>query len=171
MGADRLDDERARGCHLGRGARQARPIGAVRTRHGLWRHRLLRTIRQAERASSLVEVVFSMLFVMILALGAIQVAFFLYARNVLISAAHEGARAAIELGRTPTEAREVAATTVRDAAGGLVSDLGVSAAVSGPEAARYVRVRVSGRIRGIGPLPYSMPVTAAATAELDPAAP
>ena len=128
----------------------------------MWRHRLLR-IRQ-EEGSAVVESVFAIIFLMLLALGTIEVAFALYGRNVVLSAAHEGARAAVEVGRTPDEAEAIAIDTVRNAAGGLVDDLRVDVASSAGEGVRSVQVTVAGHLSLLGPLPFTVPITAHSSA-------
>ncbi|MCA1694613.1 MAG: pilus assembly protein, partial [Actinobacteria bacterium] len=75
-----------------------------------------------ERGSAPLEAVLSILFVMLLVLGTIEVSLALYGRNVVAAAAHEGARAALELGRGPDSAAAVARSTVRRASGALVRD-------------------------------------------------
>lgn len=121
---------------------------------------------EGERGSAPVESVFSILFVLFFALGVIQVALLLYARNVVMSAAHEGARAAVELGRETRDAEEIVVATVRRAAGGLVRELRVGTSVGGA-GDPVVRVEVTATLRPIGPLPVALPVRAAATARRD----
>ena len=99
-----------------------------------------------------------------LALGVVQVSLVLYARNVVISASHEAARALVELGRDPDEGHQIALTTVRNASGGLLGDprVQIDAITSGD---RYViRVRVAGMIQTFGPVPITVPVSVSATA-------
>lgn len=99
-----------------------------------------------------------------LTLGVVQVVLVLYGRNVVISAAHEAARAAIELGRTPKEGRDVAITTMSRAAGRLLQDMSVHVG-AGTEGARYVvTVDVAGTIQTLGPVPIPVPISASATA-------
>lgn len=119
----------------------------------MWQRRLLN-----ERGSAPVESVFAISMVLLLALGIIQVALTLYARNVVLASAHEGARAAVELGRSLDEAEQVAAAAVADAVGGLTSDVDVEvAAVRLQKQDRFeVVVRASLKDVGIVPLPISV---------------
>jgi Flp pilus assembly protein TadG len=118
-----------------------------------------------QRGSAAVETVVAMALMLLLVLAVIEIAFALYGRNVVHASAHEGARAAVELGRSSDEARAVAAATVRDAAGGLVGDLDVAVEVDGSESTTIsVLVRVRGTLRGFGPVPVPLPVSAAAVA-------
>ncbi len=111
-----------------------------------------------------VESVFAIVMLMILTLATIQVALFLYARNVLASAAHEGARAAVEAGATGADAGTVTAETVERAAGGLVDRLAVHTSVNDLGRRRTSRVSVTGVVSPIGPIPIRLPVRADATA-------
>ena len=108
-----------------------------------------------------------MLFVLFLALGLVQVAFVLYGRNVVISSAHEGARAAVELGRDPADAVGVATRTVEESAGGLVDDMSVDVSVQGSGSQAVVTVHVRANLRGFGPIPVGVPVDATASASLE----
>jgi TadE-like protein len=107
--------------------------------------------------------VLSMGFLMLLVLGTIEVALALYGRDVVAAAAHEGARAAVELGRDPADARFVAQRTVRRASGSLVRDLAVKVSTHATGSTSYVRVRIAGWLRPLGPIPFAVPVSAVAT--------
>jgi hypothetical protein len=122
-----------------------------------------------ERGSAPLESVFAMAILMLLALGVVEVAFALYGRNVVAASAHEGARAALEQGRGAEDAVAVATRTVRGAAGGLVRDLDVAAAVRRSGARSIVTVRVSGLLSSIGPVPLPMPVSVTATSSKEAA--
>lgn len=122
------------------------------------------THRDRESGSASVESIFAIVFVMILALGAIQVAFLLYGRNVIAAAAHEGARAAVELGRGPADAIATAVATARGAAAGMARHVEVTADVRTAGDARAVDVEVSARLRSFGPIPISPIVVERATA-------
>lgn len=100
-----------------------------------------------------------MVLLMLLTLGALQVAFALYARNVVASAAHEGVRALVERDSGVADAETVATTVVERATGGLVEDLSVD--VTGSEG--VVRVHVRGRTAPFGPVPITVPLRATAT--------
>jgi hypothetical protein len=116
-----------------------------------------------EAGSSVVESIFAVLILLVLVLGTIEVAFALYTRNVVASAAHEGARAAIELGRNPSDAMAVARSSVEHAAGGLVRDLRVDTTVRRTGSQSLVVVRVRGIMRSFGPVPLPVPLSATAS--------
>ncbi len=121
-----------------------------------------------DKGSTVVETVFALWFLCFMSLGVVQIAFTLYARNVVVSSAHEGARAAVELGRTVSESELVARRTVLDAAGGMVEDLEVEITKTSAEPA-FVEVSVTGRLDSFGPLPVSVPVSVTTRSELDEA--
>lgn len=104
-----------------------------------------------------------MVMVIGLALGVIEIALTLYARNVVEASAHQGARAAIELGADPATAQDVAYRTVRRAAGGLVQDLNVRVGTRRLAGRDVVRVMVTGRLRPPGPIPALVAVSATST--------
>lgn len=110
------------------------------------------------------EASFAIVILMLIALGVIEVALALYGRNVLISSAHEGARAAIERGRDPQEANAIARRIVESAAGGLVEDLEVSIIQRRVGVRSVIRVNVSGVVNSFGPVPLPIPVSTNATA-------
>jgi hypothetical protein len=116
-----------------------------------------------ERGSATVESIFAIVMLAVLTLGAVQVAFVLYARNVLVSAAHEGVRASIERGAAGGDAAPVISSVIRRAAGGLVSDVAVDAEVSPAGGREVLRVKVRGTVAAFGPVPFEIPVTATAT--------
>jgi hypothetical protein len=124
-------------------------------------------LSQIDRGSAPLESIFSIALLMVLIFGLIQVAFVLYGRNVVISSAHEGARAAVELGRDSTDAAAIAEETVRGAAGGLVQELDVDVGISRTEERAIVSVSVSGSLRAFGPVPVSVPVDVLATSVRD----
>ena len=117
-----------------------------------------------QRGAAPVETVFAVVLLMFLALAVVEVAFVLYARNVVIASAHEGARAGAELGRTLAEAETVAAETVARSAGGLFDDLAVEARSLSVNDRVLIRIRVAGDLRGLGPVPIPLRVTADASA-------
>jgi Flp pilus assembly protein TadG len=119
---------------------------------------------RTERGSAPVETVFAIVFFMILVLSVIEIAFALYGRNVMAAAAHEGARAAIELGRTPSDAVQIASETVARSAGGLIEDLHVDVTTRTAGDRTVVRVHVTGTVRALGPIPVPLPVSVTATA-------
>lgn len=117
-------------------------------------HRLL---TRSESGSAPVEATFAIVLLMMIVLGVVEVAFVLYSRNVVAAAAHEGARAALELGRSPEESTRVAELTVETSAGGLVTDLQVDVASRHTERRRTVVVRVTGGLKPFGPVPIAIP--------------
>lgn len=126
-------------------------------------HRLLND----ERGSAPVESIGAIVLLVVLTLGALQVSFALYARNVVASAAHEGARAIVERGAVEGDAQVVAAEAVKRSAGGLVEGLvvDVSRVESGPRT--VVRVHVRGRTAPFGPVPVTIPLNASATSVVE----
>ena len=100
---------------------------------------------------------------MALALGISQLALTLYGRNVVIASAHEGARAATELGRDVNEAEIIARRTTRSAAGSLVEDLEVIVHTQPDGEDLVVTVQLSGRLASIGPVPLPLPIEVSAT--------
>lgn len=124
--------------------------------------------RSSERGSAVVEAVMAIFVLMFLVLGTIEVAFALYARNVVGAAAHEGARAASELGRTGQDASSTARAAAVRSAGGLLSDLRVETTIARAGTREVVRVRVSGTLKPFGPVPLPIPLraTAAVTREV-----
>ena len=106
---------------------------------------------------------------LLLAVGVMEVAFALYGRNVVLSSAHEGARAAVELGRVPSDAIVVARRVVARSAGGLVDGLEVDVGIAREEDRSVAVVDVSGVITAWGPVPSPVPVSVRATASRDAA--
>jgi hypothetical protein len=116
-----------------------------------------------ERGSALVESIFAIVFLMLLSLGVAQLALTLYGRNVVIASAHEGARAATELGRTEEEAVAIALRTTRSATGSLVDDLEIEVLTEPAGEDALVTVRLRGRLAAIGPVPISIAIEAQAS--------
>lgn len=121
------------------------------------KHRLLTRPRD-ELGSTIVESVAAMLLLLVLVLGVIQIAYLLYARNVVRASAHEGARAALEIGRTPLEASSIAESSVRRAVGGLMRNIEVSTEklTTADESSVSVAVRAELRRFGLLPVPAVM---------------
>lgn len=126
-----------------------------------------RLLTSSHAGSAVLESIFAMIFVLLLTLGVVQTALVLYARNILISSAHEGARAAVELGVDPADAAEVARGRIERAAGRLVNDLDVAIAVVGTPEREALSVHVTADLAAIGPLPIEVPVDTTATAYLE----
>lgn len=118
----------------------------------------------SERGSAPVEAALSVTILMLAVLGVVEIALALYGRNVALASVHEGARAAVELGRNPNEAAEIARNTVRQAAGGLVDDLYVSVQTIEVEGRSMVTVKLNGRFRVPGPVPIPVPLDISASA-------
>jgi Flp pilus assembly protein TadG len=112
---------------------------------------------------------FAIILLMTLMLGVVQVAFALYARNVVAASAHEGARAAVERGRTPSEAAAIARDVVARSTGRLIDDLTVDVAASRSADSRLITVRVRGLVTDFGPVPLPFPLSSTATAQTDEA--
>jgi Flp pilus assembly protein TadG len=129
----------------------------------LRQHRLLDATSR-ERGSAPVESTLAFVFILVLVLGVIEVGFSLYGRNVVLASAHEGARAAVEFGRSPEEAAAIAEQTVRRSAGSLVDDLAVRVSTSAIRGASVVSVRVVGVVDAFGPVPFRMHVDTVASA-------
>lgn len=117
----------------------------------------------SERGSAPLEAVLAIAFLLILVLGAIEVVWALYGRNVLMSSAHEGARAALELGRSPSDAVTIATRSIEQSAGAFVEDLDVGVSTETLGGRSLVRVEVSGVLAPWGPAPIPIPVETAAT--------
>lgn len=94
-----------------------------------------------------------MLLLLVLVLAVIQVGSFLYVRNVVRASAHEGARAALELGRTPAQAASAAEQTVRRAVGGVVEGIQVRTDSRSVDGVAEITVLVRADVRGFGPFP------------------
>lgn len=109
------------------------------------------------------ESVFAVAVLALLTLGVISLALTLYGRNVVMSSAHEGARAAVELRRDPEEAAAVAEGTVRAAIRGLVRDLAVEVTVEDRGTESIVEVHLTGVLHAGGPVSVPVPVDATAT--------
>ena len=117
-----------------------------------------------ERGSAVLQSIFALVFLMILVLGVLQISLSLYARNALASAAHEGARRALELGASAIEARALVVRTVESSTGGLVRDLNVATTITTSGRNSIVLVRVTGTAPPLGPVPVSMRIDARASA-------
>ncbi len=124
-------------------------------------HRLL---TRSESGSAPIEATFSIVLLMMIVLGVVEIAFALYSRNVVAAAAHEGARAALEIGRDTNDAARIAERTVETSAGGLVTGLQVDVTGHDRERFRAVIVRVTGRLKPFGPVPIAVPFSETARA-------
>lgn len=124
------------------------------------KHRLLKD----PRGSAAVESIFALVVMMILVLGVVQVGLTLYARNVVLASAHEGARAAVERGRDLEDARAIVKEVVAASVGGAVSIIDLNTATFLRDGELIVDVSVRAQIAGLGPLPVKIPVLARASA-------
>lgn len=131
--------------------------------------RALAVLRQ--RGSAPVETIFAFVFVMTLALGVIQIAFSLYARNIVMTSTHEAARAAVERGRTEAEVHAIVRRVLGQGAGGVFRATRVEVVRHVEGTRLVVSVAVAGTIRSLGPFPASLPVTARAGAAGEAAVP
>ncbi|MBA2272682.1 MAG: pilus assembly protein [Actinobacteria bacterium] len=116
-----------------------------------------------ERGSAPLEAVFAIALLLVLVLGVIEVVWALYGRNVLMSSAHEGARAALELGRSSSDAVTIATRSIERSAGGLVDELDVGVWTQTLDGRSLVRVEVRAILAPWGPIPIPIPVKSAAT--------
>lgn len=114
--------------------------------------------------AAVVDAIFGLLITMLLVLGVAQVGLTLYARNVVLSAAHEGVRAAVERGRTLDEARAIATKVIQDAAGGAVRIAVVETTSETVGAEVVLDVSVRAAIRPLGIVPIEVPVDVVASA-------
>lgn len=116
-----------------------------------------------ERGNAIIQFPVALLLLMVLTLGIAQVSFTLYAKNVLASSAHEGARAAAENGRSLDDARLIATEVIRRATGKMAELLRVNVdhapVLGGGES---VQVEVLAELRPWGVVPFSIPMTARA---------
>lgn len=119
------------------------------------------------RGAAPLDAIVGTVILMLIALGAIQVALVVYAQNAVRASAYEAARVAAEVGGSGERAQVVAARALTQTAGKLVDRIRISvdhrAALEGP----VVRVEISARQRAIGPIPISLPIRASATALLE----
>ena len=111
---------------------------------------------RGERGSAAIESVVSIVLLVFMFLAVVEVAFSLYARNVIAASAHEGARAAVERGRSIAEAEAIALQTVHRSAGGLVEGLNVDVGVRASGDRSIVSVSVGGVLNAFGPVPVPM---------------
>lgn len=121
-------------------------------------------VTTSQKGAAPVEATFAIVLLMLLALGVIQVALVLYARNVVAASAHDGARTAIERGSSEADAAAIARDVVRRATGALVDDLDVDIDSLQRGNELTVVVRVSGVVTDLGPIPIPIPLSSSATA-------
>ncbi|HET7482583.1 MAG TPA: hypothetical protein VFK89_06970 [Actinomycetota bacterium] len=112
----------------------------------------------------MVEAVFGIVALMFLTVVVIQLVMGLYARNVVLAAAHEAARAAIEVGVPASAGDTVALRTIHRSAGGLLTDVKVHTELQrhGPDV--EARIEVGGTLHPPGPIPWSPPIHVLASA-------
>ena len=117
----------------------------------------------SQRGAAPLDAVVAIGLLMILSLGTIQMALTVYARNAVSASAYEGARAAAEIGTSPSDAQAVAERMVRTTVGGLLEGVQVSVSSTETSAGELVRVAVAGHQKPLGPIPVRFPVRAEAT--------
>lgn len=118
---------------------------------------------RSQQGSAVVESVFGIFFILLLSLGAVQVALTLYARNVVLAAVHDGARAAVEIGGSGESANAVARRVVSESAGGLVRDLTIQVERRAIAERFSVSVRAAGTLVAPGPFPIEIPMNVRAS--------
>ena len=116
----------------------------------------------SDRGSLALESIFAIVLLMVIALGTMQVAFLLFARNSIQASAHEAARVAIERGADISEARFIAHRVVDASVGGMVNDLRVDVSRDHSGLQQRVTVVVHASVTPSGPVPFEMPVRATA---------
>ena len=114
----------------------------------------------AERGATMVELLAVGLLVVTALLTVAQLATWVWARNVAVNAAHEGARTAAEAGRAPREGADRTRELLRDGLGRGAASFHVRAAGDG----QVVEVTASGRAPALVPFLPPLEVTARATA-------
>lgn len=121
----------------------------------------------SQRGAAPLDAVIGITLLMVLSLGAIQVALTVYAYNAATASAYEAARAAAEIGADHSHARLVAQRMVATTARGLIDDPRVSVSIERAAEGPVMRVGVVGRQRAIGPIPVSFPIRAEASTLLE----
>jgi hypothetical protein len=114
--------------------------------------------------SASVDLIASLVLLIALTLGGIQLGLTLHARNVLMAAVHDGARRGVELGSSNADAVEIATRFVDDAAGGLVSDPHISARTHSDVDEFVIELHLDAHIDVPGPVPIKIPFSTNATA-------
>lgn len=109
------------------------------------------------------ESILGVFMLLLLALGTIQVALTLYARNVVQAAVHDGSRAMVEIRGAGTDANALVRRVIDRSAGGLLDDLQVVTAADEISDRLRVRVRVTGTLRPPGPIPLGLPISVVST--------
>lgn len=116
-----------------------------------------------ERGSAVVESVFAIFILLFLALGTIQVALTLYARNVVQAAVHDGSRAVVEIGNQGADADVIVREVIGRSAGGLVDELQIETSIERTADRLFVHVRAGGSLTAPGPIPVDLPITVDST--------
>lgn len=112
-----------------------------------------------EHGSAVVESVFAIFLLLFLALGTIQLALTLYARNVVQAAVHDGSRAVVEIGGQGPDADAIVREVIGRSAGGLVDQLKVETSIERTADRLFVHVRAGGSLTAPGPVPIELPIT------------
>jgi len=121
-------------------------------------------VRPEERGSAVVESVFGIFVLLILVLGTVQVALSLYARNVVMTSVHEGARTVVEIGGSNDDGRLIATRAIERSAGSLIDELNVAVTSTTRSSRVHVNVTARGLLDAPGPVPIKIPVTVHAQA-------
>lgn len=107
----------------------------------------------------MVETVVGMSLLMVIAIGTIQIATLLYARNVIRSSAHEITRVAVERGAAESDAVAFGHGLVRDSLGRMLEDLDVEVTSTNAGTQRIVTAYIEAVVEPAGPLPVTVPVS------------
>ncbi len=112
-----------------------------------------------ESGSAVVESLFAIFALLLLTVGTIQMALSLYARNTVMSAVHDGVRAAVEVGAGEDDAAVTARGVIHRSAGSLIDELHVVAVTQRMGDRHRIRLTASGLLDAPGPIPIRIPVS------------
>lgn len=110
----------------------------------------------------MLETIFGVVLLMVIAVGSIQVALLLYSRNLVQASAHEAARAALVKGLDDDEARTIAGRVVHRSLSPVTRDIEVALERSRTGSQMVVSVQVRAVAEPSGPIPIAVPVYSAA---------
>lgn len=122
---------------------------------------------RSQRGSTPLDAVVGIALLMLLTLGAMQMALTVYAHNAVRASAYEAARAAAEIGTSGAQARVVAEEMLITTTGKLIERARVSVSTRRAPEGPVVHVTITGRQRAVGPVPVSFPFRTEATALLE----
>lgn len=117
---------------------------------------------RSQRGAVVLESIFAVALLMIVALGVIQIALLLFARNMVQASAHEAARAAIERGLAPDAASETARRVATASMGSMARRLDIATERRRIGTQEVVTVRVTAILEPAGPIPIAPAVVATA---------